>query len=471
MRYNLHLIFYILVASIFLGFVAPDLFTDGMFMDGLMYAAISNNMAEGLGNFWKPFFSNGLFPEFYEHPPLALGLESLWFRIFGDSIFVERFYSLSSFIVVGVFIVLIWKEITGSYKTGWIPLLFWVTVSVVPWACANNMLENTMSVFIILSAWLYIRQHRRFPYLMIILSGLVLSLAFLTKGFVALYIWTIPFFEWMVFRRTSIMTMFLKSMVLVFSTVLSLVLLNLFSPAAAEYLRIYFNLQVVGSIKFEATVNSRLAILGKFFQHIVVPVFIGLLILLIQFAKKKSLRIPVTNLKTALLYMLVVMAGVLPIMISLKQRGYYILTVYPFFAISAGYLLLPIIESLLQELKIRGLRIIAGTTIILALVSVSLTTIHFNNPDRIRRDKELIQDCYTVFSEIGSNQIIHICPDMYIEWSLHGYLARYGNISLDRNTNSVHQYYLIRDECRSLSKDQYQEIDIGLKTYRLFKKR
>ena len=42
---------HILVFSIFLGIVAPNLFSDGMFTDGLTYAVISRNMSEGLGSF------------------------------------------------------------------------------------------------------------------------------------------------------------------------------------------------------------------------------------------------------------------------------------------------------------------------------------------------------------------------------------------------------------------------------------
>ena len=58
--------------------------------------------------------------------------------------------------------------------------------------------------------------------------------------------------------------------------------------------------------------------------------------------------------------MLVVLAGILPIMISMKQRGYYILSVYPFFALSAGYFLLPILDPWIDKLKGIWLKIMAG---------------------------------------------------------------------------------------------------------------
>ena len=33
------------------------------------------------------------FPEFYEHPPLAIYFQSLFFKLFGQGYGVERFYS------------------------------------------------------------------------------------------------------------------------------------------------------------------------------------------------------------------------------------------------------------------------------------------------------------------------------------------------------------------------------------------
>jgi hypothetical protein len=45
--------FYVIVLALFIGVTAKSLFTDGMFMDGLWYAAISRNLAEGIGSFWS----------------------------------------------------------------------------------------------------------------------------------------------------------------------------------------------------------------------------------------------------------------------------------------------------------------------------------------------------------------------------------------------------------------------------------
>ena len=103
--------YYIIVFGLFLGICAPSLWSDGMFMDGLYYAAISRNLADGLGSFWYLHFTDFSYPIFHEHPPLAMGLQSILFYFFGDSIYIERLYSFFTFIFTGAIIHLIWGEI------------------------------------------------------------------------------------------------------------------------------------------------------------------------------------------------------------------------------------------------------------------------------------------------------------------------------------------------------------------------
>ncbi len=185
--------FYIVVLTIFLGICSPFLFSYGMFLDGTTYATIARNMAIGKGTFWMPYYTETLYSAFYEQPPLALWLESLFFRIFGTSIFVERFYSVLSITLVGFLIVKIWKEITGEIKTAWFPLLLFVLFPIITWTSTNNMLENTMSIFICTSVLFYLKSIRKQTVYLTVISGLSLFLGTLSKGIVAFFPWTFPF--------------------------------------------------------------------------------------------------------------------------------------------------------------------------------------------------------------------------------------------------------------------------------------
>ena len=63
--------FYLFAAGVFLLIVCQDIFSNGMFLDGLIYSTVSKNLADGIGTFWNPHFSSTFLPDFHEHPPLA----------------------------------------------------------------------------------------------------------------------------------------------------------------------------------------------------------------------------------------------------------------------------------------------------------------------------------------------------------------------------------------------------------------
>jgi hypothetical protein len=96
--------FYLFVAGIFLMIVCQDLFSNGMFLDGLVYSTISINLANGLGSFWNPHFTATLMPDFHEHPPLAFGIQYIFYKLLGESRFIEKLYSLLTVVIVGFII-------------------------------------------------------------------------------------------------------------------------------------------------------------------------------------------------------------------------------------------------------------------------------------------------------------------------------------------------------------------------------
>lgn len=56
----------------------------GMFMDGLLYSALSKNLM--LNNtFPKLFLSTDFYPEFWEHPPFIIAMQAIIFKLFGAS--------------------------------------------------------------------------------------------------------------------------------------------------------------------------------------------------------------------------------------------------------------------------------------------------------------------------------------------------------------------------------------------------
>ena len=328
--------FYLFAIGVYLIIVCKDILSNGMFLDGLIYSTVSKNLADGLGTFWNPHFTATLMPEFHEHPPLAFGIQSIFYTLFGESRYIDKFYSLFTVVIVGYVILRIWK--TLGYKYGWFPLFIWLMTPTVFWASYNNLLENTLTIFTSLSILFYLKNQESKKFYFIFLSGFVLALGFLSKGFVAFYPWTFPFLLWLFLKQKSFGKMALDSAGLFFFTIIPLLLIILLFPAARLSLHIYIDHQVIGSLKNAFTVNSRFDIVKRLIFELTPAVILCILILTWPYIRK-SATIPIKeNINKMLVFILLGLTGVLPIMISMKQSGFYILSVYPFFAIGAGIL-------------------------------------------------------------------------------------------------------------------------------------
>jgi len=432
--------FYALVIGLFLIITSPALFSDGMFMDGLIYSTVAHNLSNGLGSFWNLHFTYTCHSNFHEHPPLAFGIQGLFYTVLGDIRFVDKFYSLLTYFFVGWIITKIWSQL--KYNHPWIPLLFWIITPLVSWACSNNMLENTLSIFTCLAVLFYLLSQEQKKYLYIFLSGFVLSLGFLTKGFVVFYPLIFPCLLWLTSRNKSFREMTAESAFLLFFTVAPLVLLIILFPDARHSLKQYLEIQVINSIKNTSTVDSRFYIVYRMLLELLPSLGLAALLAFWGWCKKISLLTIKNNTKPALIFILLALSGVLPIMISMKQRGFYILTTFPFFAIGIGILIHPIIESLINQTypKLKENLLFKCFSYGLLITGVSLS-IYFSQG--IGRDKNKIQDTDKILTQLSQGSIVSIHSNLAEDWSLHGYFARRKNVSLDANSENKRDFLIL----------------------------
>jgi 4-amino-4-deoxy-L-arabinose transferase-like glycosyltransferase len=461
--------FFIALAGIFMLIICHSWLSDGMFLDGTLYATFSRNMANGLGTFWQPHLTNILFPAFFEHPPLALGLESVLFRVFGDSRFVERFYSLMTIFITAIIIVSIWKLIVKKSSTGWLPVLFWISMPTVNWASVNNMLENTLVIFICLSVLFYIRSQKSNRIVFLFLAGLMLSCGFLVKGFVTFTPLALPFIWWMFSRNSKFSSMVFDTVVILISAVLPLILLFLFT-GAHEFLPKYIEMAFY-KISEGVTSSSRFYIINRLVMELL-PAFGIILALMLYSLKKKLLFNNIwTRLLPAAAFFTLGLAGVLPIMLTRDQSAYFLILSFPFFAISFGLTVNPLIEILLQRIDYnsRGYRLFRLFGIIALSTGIVLSVIFSGD---INRDKNKLKDMRVILGQLKENSTVNIMPEMYPDWSLHAYYARYKNISLDPDLNNQHEYLLITTSMYSDTiNNRFERIDLKTIEYELFRRK
>ncbi len=409
-------------------------------MDGLIYATISHNMANGIGTFWNPSFTETLFPEFHEHPPLAIGIQSCLYSLFGHSIFIDKLYSVGMIGLTAIGIVLIWKEIGNKLQTAWIPLLFYTLIPVISWAATNNILENTMSVFVVFSVWFAIKSTKKYRFTYLFFSGILLALAWLSKGFPALFPFAFPIIYWVFTRNRKGYMALLDTGFLLISFLVPCIIVFCCFSTAFDSLCIYISKQVVGSISHVQTVDSRFFILKRTLTELI-PTFI-LLIIGFGFARAKKWY-PLKNKNLMLwcyIFLTLASTGILPIMISMKQSGFYILTTYPFLSLAAGILFYSIMKKGLENIN----RFVQIGVCFLGIVTLSIgITLTITNIGKLNRDKEMLTDLHILLPEIPEHSRIRITPDMWENWSLHGYCFRYKYISLDID-DTLHNYLLLK---------------------------
>lgn len=461
--------FYLLVIGIFLVIISPSLLSEGMFMDGLIYSTIAKNLANGIGTFWNPHFTSTCLTNFHEHPPLAIGIQSIFISIFGESRYIDKIYSLLTFIIVGFVILKIWK--TLGYTKGWFPLLLWLSIPLVSWACTNDLLENTMTIFTSFSILFYLKSQNNKKYFFIFLSGLMLSFGFLTKGFVAFFPWTFPFLIWLLLRKKSFGSMFIETSILFLCTAIPLLLLILISPVAKLSLHNYIDTQVINSLKHATTVSSRFFIVKRLFSELIPVISLCVIFIIVGLRKKISISLLKDNYKMALVFFLFSLTGVLPIMISMKQSGFYILSTFPFFAIAFAILLNPLIEILFNKINYQSIGFLIFKWIGFGVFFVGIIlSLYFSN--HFERDENKIKDTYLILSKLPEGSTINVYLNLWSDWSLHGYYARYKNISLDPELSNKRMYLLVQNESYSdtINKN-YQIVNLPTKEYKLFKKK
>lgn len=461
--------FYLLVIGLFLLVVSPVLFSEGMFMDGLIYADISRNLAQGIGTFWNLFFSETCMREFHEHPPLAFGMQAALFKIFGDALWIDKVYSVLTFLFTGFLMLLIWRQFKPNQ--GWLVLLFWLSTPTVMWAVSNNILENTLTIFLTCSVLFCLLSSNSHRFWFLFISGFCLALGLLTKGFVALFPLSFPFCLYLSRVRKSFVYMFTDSLLLILFTVLPLIVLFIAYPESWESIRKYLDVQVINSLKNIKTVNSRFYIIERLFLDMIPLMILIAIIMVLFFRKKVDFQIDRSYFRYGYSLIFLGLTGVLPIMVSMKQSGFYIFPAFPFFALGFALLMYPYVSVLLDRLRhhAKAIRLLRPVSFVVFLSGVFLT-VYFSGS--IGRDQNKIHDVRQVLTLMPEGGVLNVHPDLWSDWSLQAYFVRYKHVSADPHFSNPHEYLLMPANTNNDSlRNNFDVVNLALRDYVLFRRK
>lgn len=418
---------YSLTIALWLAWSAPTWWARSMFMDGLWYATLARNLAVGIGTPFAPQLTETLGQSFTAHPPLMVWLESLLFGGLGDHWWVERLFSGGLIVLAGGLLWGSWRQLRpdDGAQTGWLPLLLWVSMPLLPWATGAHMLENLLLVCFggLLYAWLRFAHGHGWSWLL--LAGVAFGAAIWTKGPAALFMGSLPFWAGLTVPAVGWRRGLRDSLGLT-GIAAALTGLLLLWPPAWTFAQGYWDTLLRGTLAV-AVVSSRWYILGKWLMELLPPLLLsgGL-----AWALRRYLR-PLPGRGWPLAFLLTGLSGVLPYLLVLKQRGFYLLPALPCFALALALLLAPAWWAWYQRQDWsprwqRGFRLAA-----MGLGAVALAVL-LASVGRVGKHADRLALAEQLARRLPAGTVIGTCAAQWQDWSLHGYLYRQGYLSLSR---------------------------------------
>jgi 4-amino-4-deoxy-L-arabinose transferase-like glycosyltransferase len=464
-------IFWIFTISVFVVLLIPALVQDGMFLDGVTYSAISKNLANGIGSFWKPHYTKILYPNFYEHPPLVFGIQSLFFKLLGDGIYTERIYTLLTAVITAIGIVLIWRlynNQNGFRKYSWLPVLLWISIPIVFWSYKNNLLENTMGIFTIFSIYFISRTLIKGKVIWLIIGSVLIVLAFLSKGFVGLYPMVTVMIYWIVIKPRTKSIMFFYSLITILLPVLLFYTLIILSPGLKENINSYIHQQLLPALnnKREVLTNNHFSIIFNLILELSFPLLLFVIFIISKKVSKKNIQL--YNKKVTLFFLLIGLSASLPLMITLKQREFYLVPSIPFFIIGLSIRIVPYLKNILENISTSVLIWIKRASIIIIAFTFVFSIFKFG---KYSRDENKLKDVYLLSQNIPDGTIIHTTKEIWQDWSFVAYMCRIGYLNLD--CDNEQDYYLLQKD-DIITPDLYKKyynLDLNLKNYIILKRK
>lgn len=435
-------------------------------MDGIIYSAVARNLAEGIGSFWFPYFSEAHMAtaSFHEHPPLAFGFMAIFYKFLGTGIYTERLYTLATFIITAMLIVKFWRMLMPThYKMAWLPVLLWVITPLVSWSFHNNMLENTMGIFVLGGTMAAYRSFKadvsRFYWAM--WAGFLVVCGFLTKGFPALFVWITPL-AFAFAERKNLGKALLQVVIMIGVGAIAFAFIQFYDPAK-ESLDIYLFERTANRLNQTSTQTDSFYIIQVLFENLAVP--FGLMVLTsLIFGRFTKDKLGWSCITSALFFL--GFAGSVPFMITQYQYGHYLVPVIPFFGLAFASMVLPLIEKTTSKWRRNIFLQLSGWVMIGVGIGIA---IYMSGKDG--RDVEQLHDVRVLQANIEPGSTLLTNSEINSFWSFKAYLERYARIGLnDRIKSTESPYQLVRkgaapDELHSLQSEvspQLIEFDLYL---------
>lgn len=409
----------------------PLLFTQGMFFDGLTFSTIARNLNEGIGQFWSPQYTPFVHPEYYEHPPFSFAIHSVYYRLFGDQPWVDRFYAYTLYGLSILIIRRIWALLIPSGHRSWIPQLLWTLTPTVLWVHQNNILEAPLNAAALAVVWLLIEGTWKKNYFWSALAGILFFIALGIKGPVALFPLIVLPLVAVLYKeyRTNAL---ISAIVMILSSSILFTYFYTYVPDFAKFFEGYLNQQLLPSLRgLRGAESSVLLSLLELAKQLLLPT-----IVLIILAWRRGGKYPLR--RESILMFIVAICATVPFLFLHRQEHYYFMPSMAYWMLAFGMLYeqAPWPWGINRK---RWVNYISLSNLTLWIVAIILTLYFSKSPSR---DKHTIKAYHNMASDFKL-QVVQV-RDLNDFWKDNAIASRYNKLYLTERTQP---YFLVRLGC------------------------
>src|SRR5262249_43417360 len=212
-------------------------------------------------------------------------------------------------------------------------------------------------------------------------------------------------------------------------------------PAARDSLAKYFDQQIVTSLAGQREVSgTSFAIVIELIQGVWLPMAVAAALFP---GLARGWAAPLDrDRRLAIVFTIIGLSGTLPILISPKQTGHYLMPAVPFYGIAAAALVAATARALEHRLSDAGgartLRLMAALVALGAVAAIWIPA--------IERDRVRLADLDRIAAGAPRGQTVRLCPAANADWLLHAWMQRRFTISLDAAAPGAHEWFLMSAE-------------------------
>ncbi len=384
-------------------FIAPFWLQEGMFMDGMIYASVAQNLAQGVGTFWAPIYQPSAAAAYSEQLPLFTGMESLLFMLLGPTPWVERCFMALAWIAAAWGMVALhrkWWPERSTESAIWV-VAVWSSAPLIAWGMGNHVQEMWMAPF---SLWAVVAMsHRSWAWL----GGILTVATALFKGPQGLFplAWLPILACFGLCSATSFRYQFTQVVLAVLGCAVLLVVWD----DAFEALARNASNRLVRTFTQEraVTASNRAWLIGPLFGQLgsmLVAAALGLWL--------RARRIRFGGDARAYAVLVLGLAASLPLTVTHEQRDFYLITSLGFFAVG----LVSLFREMPSERRPRVQQIL-WLVAVAGLVSLPLR--------QIQRDEVLRASLEAQASDFPARTPFNVDPSLRLNHELAAYAMRY----------------------------------------------